>query len=362
MEVGPPGSPCRRGAQTTARGVGKEPGSWAAAWRVKPCAESSVVRSDRDRANQCGRSACENASAWYNVQVVINFTQEVDSQPSVWRRSADTARRLRTELPLPGQRVAVVGCGTSWFMGQAFAAYRERQSGAETDAFAASEMPTGRPYDLVVALSRSGTTTEVLEVVEQLCRNRTPVIAVTAVGGSPLVDLATRSVVLDFADEVAVVQTRFATGALLLLLSTCGWDVAASAARAEVVLAEDPVEIKAFEQFVFVGKGMAAGLASEAALKLRESARAWSEAYPAMEFRHGPISAVGTHTLVWSLDRIDTDLAAQAEATGASVTSGGDDPVVELVRVHRAAGQLAAARGLDPDSPVHLTRSVILER
>lgn len=290
------------------------------------------------------------------------FNQEVDSQPRAWRRSAEVAAEVRALLPGPGQRVAIVGCGTSWYMGQAFAAYREEHVGAETDAFTASEMPIRRRYDVVVTLSRSGTTTEVLEVVEEIRRRGTPVLAVTAVEDSPLTKLATHAIVLDFADEVAVVQTRFATSALLMLLSSCGWDVLASATRAEAVLAGTlPSSMDIAEQFVFVGRGMASALANEAALKLRESAHAWSEAYPSMEFRHGPISAVGPHSLVWSLDTIDVSLAAQIEATGATVVSDGKDPLAELVRVHRAAGRLAAARGFDPDSPVHLNRSVILE-
>jgi len=267
-------------------------------------------------------------------------------------------------LPRRGERVCVIGCGTSLFMGQAFAAHREARCGSETDAFPASEMPRNRRYDLVVVLSRSGTTTEVLDAAEAIRSRGFPVLGLTAVDDSPLVEVATKCIVLDFADETAVVQTRFATSALLLALSgCCGWDIEASARQADQVLrAPLPPEIGKAEQFVFIGRGAAAGLANEAALKLREAARLWTEAYPSMEFRHGPISAAGDRTVVWSLDPIDPDLCRQIEATGASVISGGGDPVVELVRVHLAAEQLADARGLDPNAPQHLARSVVLER
>ena len=283
------------------------------------------------------------------------------SQPSLWRLTAQLATDVGVQLPAEGQRVCVVGCGTSFFMGQAFAAYRERKCGYETDAFPASEAPLQRKYDLVIALSRSGTTTEVLEAVREVRQGSgTQVLAVTAVSGSPLVELASRSVVLGFADEGAVVQTRFATCALLLLLLSCGWDAGASAARAEQILDEGaPEEIGGTRQFVFLGRGLAAGVANEAALKLRESAGAWSEAYPSMEFRHGPVAAAGGGTLVWSMDAIDPALTAEARATGARVLSGGD-PLSELVRVHLAAERLAAAAGLDPDAPPHLSRSVVL--
>lgn len=60
-----------------------------------------------------------------------------------------------------GERVAIIGCGTSYFMAQSAAALRQDAGQGETDAFAASAFPRGRTYDRVVALTRSGITTEV---------------------------------------------------------------------------------------------------------------------------------------------------------------------------------------------------------
>ena len=64
-------------------------------------------------------------------------------------------------LPAPGERVAVIGCGTSWFIAQSYAAAREESGQGETDAFTASEMPRARRYDRLLVLCRSGTTTEI---------------------------------------------------------------------------------------------------------------------------------------------------------------------------------------------------------
>src|SRR5689334_10460057 len=79
---------------------------------------------------------------------------EVASQPGCWRRAARLASQVDGHvaklLPARGERVAVAGCGTSWFMAQSYAAAREQASYGETDAFAASEMPLGRRYDRVV--------------------------------------------------------------------------------------------------------------------------------------------------------------------------------------------------------------------
>ena len=298
----------------------------------------------------------------YKLARMSNFAREVSSQPAIWRQVAALTDKVRDSFPAQGNALCMIGCGTSLFIGQAIASYREQATSAWTDAFPASELPLDRTYDAALAISRSGTTTEVLEAVAAIRQRGVPVYAITAVRSSPLTDLVAHPIVLDFADETAIVQTRFATSALLLALAVfCDWDIEASAKQAEHALRVGaPRGIETAEQFVFLGRGLAAGLANEAALKLRESAGVWSEAYPAMEFRHGPISGTGPWTLVWSLDPIDPLLAEAIRATGATLVSGGGDPIAELVRVHLAADHLAKARGLMPDTPRHLTRSVVL--
>jgi fructoselysine-6-P-deglycase FrlB-like protein len=284
--------------------------------------------------------------------------QEVASQPDVWR----LAGGLDTDglLPQRGARVVAVGCGTSLYVAQAYAAARESGGHGETDAFPASELPPARRYDAALAISRSGTTTEVLEAVAAF-GERSLTIALTAVADSPLARSAGRAVVLPFADERSVVQTRFATTALAVLQAQLGIDVAAAAAAAERVLDEPlPVDVEAYERFHFLGRGWTVGLASEAALKLREAARAWSEAYPAMEYRHGPIALADERTLVVPIGRTDDALVADIRATGATVLDPEPEPLAAVVLAHRLAIALARARGFDPDNPRNLTRSVVL--
>jgi fructoselysine-6-P-deglycase FrlB-like protein len=243
-------------------------------------------------------------------------------------------------------------------MAQAAARWREDAGDGETDAYPASELPAGRRYDLCVAISRSGTTTEVIELLERVGGRS---LLITAVPDQPAGHVASSSIALPFADEGSVVQTRFATGWLALWRAHLGHDVDALAEDGRWALSAPlPGRLGDRRQFVFLGRGPAAGLAFEAALKLREAAGCWTEAYPAMEVRHGPISGIGPHSLVWSLDRLDDGIRAAVAATGAAVVQGDHDPMAELVRVHRAAVELAEANGLDPDHPRHLARSVIL--
>jgi fructoselysine-6-P-deglycase FrlB-like protein len=289
---------------------------------------------------------------------------EIAAQPACWRRAAQLAPSLVSALPGPGERTAVVGCGTPWFLAQSYAALREHAGHGETDAFAASQFPDGRRYARVLAITRSGTTTEVLRLLERL-RGTAPISVITADGGSPVVDAADQAVVLDFAEERSVVQTRFATTVLALLRAHLGEDVAGAVADAErTVVWEPPQEVLAADQFTFIGTGWAYGLAQEAALKMREAARAWTESYPAMEYRHGPISITAPGRVVWSFgplpDGLDRDVAAAGGTLVADSGPSGLDPMADLVRAQRLAVALAEARGHDPDRPRNLTRSVIL--
>jgi fructoselysine-6-P-deglycase FrlB-like protein len=285
---------------------------------------------------------------------------EIATQPAAWREAARRANSAAGLLPQSGERVAFVGCGTSWFIAQACATAREATCAGERDALAASEAPHDRAYDRIVAISRSGTTTEVLRYLANEAR-RTPALVITAVAGSPVADAGDDVIVLEFADEESVVQTRFATSALSLLRAHLGEDVEAAAIDAERVLAAPPaLDPTAFDHFVFLGVGWTNGLASEAALKLREAANAWTEAHPALEYRHGPIAVATDRSLVWMLGEIGADLVADVERTGATVVQLGCDPAAELVGAQLLAVALAESRGLDPDKPRNLTRSVVL--
>jgi fructoselysine-6-P-deglycase FrlB-like protein len=284
---------------------------------------------------------------------------EIRSQPDLWRRVSSGP--VPDDLAARGARMLVIGCGTSAFMAMSFAALRERAGFGETDWAYGSEVPAGRRYDAVLAISRSGTTTEIVDAMTAL-RADTKLL-LTAVPDSPLASLVDREVALDYADETSIVQTRFPTTALMLLRTSLGEDPAAALAdvakAVDGVLPADPTE---HDHFVYLGTGWTVGLAYEAALKMRESAQAWAEAYPAMDYRHGPIAVAGPKSLVWILGTPPAGLVGQVEATGARVVTDDLDPLAQLVQVQRLAVAAAHARGLDPDSPRGLTRSVVLAR
>ena len=167
---------------------------------------------------------------------------------------------------------------------------------------------------------------------------------------------------LDFADEQSVVQTRFATTTLALLRASpwSGPRARHRPGRAGRWRPSCPAGLLERTQFTFLGSGWTVGLANEAALKLREACSAWAESYPAMEYRHGPISIADARSAVWFLAPPPASLPEEVAATQALVLTPTGDPMAELVKVQRLTVALAAAKGLDPDRPRNLSRSVIL--
>ncbi|MDR6985718.1 fructoselysine-6-P-deglycase FrlB-like protein [Paenarthrobacter nitroguajacolicus] len=291
--------------------------------------------------------------------------EELVSQPEVWQRAVEQARAEKL-LPADGTRIAVIGCGTSWFMAQSYAAARESAGKGVTDAFAASEAflnsnSAGRKYDAVVAITRSGTTTEVLEILAGL-QGIVPTVAIIGDVSSPIVPLADAVIGLPYADERSVVQTRFATTALVYLLTSLGIDVAQAIEDArDAVSAPVSQELLDAEQFTFLGTGWTVGLAHEAGLKMREAVQGWTESYPAMEYRHGPISIAAPGRVTWLFGAQPEGLDQDMAVTGALYIHTDKHPLAELARVHKVTLERARVRGLNPDLPRNLTRSVILD-
>jgi fructoselysine-6-P-deglycase FrlB-like protein len=285
--------------------------------------------------------------------------EEIASQPDCWTEAAALADRVAALLPQPAERVAFVGCGTSWFMAQILACWHESRGEGEADAFTASEMPDRR-YDRVVALTRSGTTTEVLDRLRRL-KGQVPTLVVTADPAEPAAELADSTIDLGFADERSVVQTRFATTTLALFRAASGTDLGPMIEQARTSIAA-PLDsgLVGAEQITFLGQGWTVGLAHEAALKLRETSSSWAESYPAMDYRHGPIAIAGPGRAVWMFGPAPAGLAAEVTATGALFVQHARDPIAELVLAQRVAVARAVARGANPDEPRHLSRSVVL--
>jgi fructoselysine-6-P-deglycase FrlB-like protein len=289
---------------------------------------------------------------------MTHLEDEIFRQPASWTTAI--ARAAAAPLPGPGERVVVIGCGSSLNVSRAYARLREEAGQGLTDAYPASELTGTRAYDHMVFISRTGATSEVLDAL----RDAPAGVVTTAITADPEAALAQEAdnvVLLDYAGELSVVSSQFISTAIVLARAHLGADVSALPAAAAAELARPlPDGLAERTEFTFLGAGWAAFVADEAALKLREAAQTWAESYPALEFRHGPISVSDASTAVWGIGDIPASLVRDAELTGATVLDRGGDPLVGLIGAQRLAVELAARKGIDPDQPRSLSRSVIL--
>jgi fructoselysine-6-P-deglycase FrlB-like protein len=283
---------------------------------------------------------------------------ELATQPAILRQIKDFLPEVAHKLAKRGEKIAAIGCGSSWFMSMAAAGFREAAGDGETDVYAGSEFLYQRHYDRLVVITRSGTTSEIVELLK---RTKLPSVVITAVPDSPVTEFATESIIMDFADEQSVVQTRWATAALGLLRAHNGADLEKIADDCEIALQEDISSFTKLDQITFLGRGWTIGLAQEAGLKTREAAQFWSEAYPAFDYRHGPMSIAQEGRGVWMFGELDKYLEADIKKTGALLEKSTLDPMAHLVKAHRVCVALAKHKGLDPDNPRGLTRSIILD-
>lgn len=183
----------------------------------------------------------------------------------------------------------------------------------------------------------------------------------TADPAAPVWAAADGTVTFGFAYDRSIAQTQFATGALMPPRAHLGEDTAAPLAQVgEAVSRPWPEGAAERGQFTLLGRRWTVGLAEEAALELREAVGAGTEAYPAMEYRHEPISVIGPGGVVCNFGVADEEHVADAQRTGALVVRFDGDPLVDLEHAHRLAVELATSRGRDRDRRGNLTRLVIL--
>lgn len=287
-------------------------------------------------------------------------SEELATQPDMWAQAIGLPEEVLGLLPQDGERVLVLGCGTSYYVGDSYAQLRNDRGQGRTRAAIPSELDWIDDDEHVVVISRSGTTADVIDVVRRIHGTH----RITGIIGDVDTELgrlcADRTVHLGFADERSIVQTRFATTVLTTLRASIGAvpDTLVDDAR-RALEAPLPADIDTLRHTVFLGHRWSVGIAYEAALKLRESAGAWTESYPVWEYQHGPISCAGEGSLVWALEPLPAAVRADVLATGATLHESDLDAQASLVVAHRLGVALALAADRDPDTPPHLNRSVL---
>lgn len=215
-----------------------------------------------------------------------------------------------------------LGCGSSYCLCESAALSVRLRAEMTAQAFAGGDMLlNGERYrsaltgTLLVAPSRSGSTTEIVEAVRQLrgaAHVHVPLLAISCVAGSPLSAEADLALELPWAFDASVCQTRTVINlyaANLLIAAFLGGDEAliasidAAIRDGEAFMARAEPGIRqaagfAWTQAVVLADGELKGLASEGAIALTEIAAVQAQSYHLLDVRHGPMVVIGPDTLV----------------------------------------------------------------
>lgn len=332
---------------------------------------------------------------------------EMREQPEVLARIAASAKRtremVRSVLPERLDGITFVGRGSSdnaAMLGR----YACELAAHRPAGLAAPSLHTrySSPVDysgyLVVGLSQSGETPEVVATCERLRSSGAVVIAITNDASSPLAKVSHLALSTDAGAELAVPATKTVTGemALVLILASALGDglpgadelhVLPEAVEAVLSDEESPADLAlrwaGHERLLVTARGLAYAAALETALKVKETGRILAEGMSIADLLHGPIAAVSADLPVLNIDGGDViagdarDLLARLESLGAPVATCSPDPestlampggldevmytIVATVRGQQLARHLALARGLDPDHPSGLNKVTLTD-
>ena len=333
--------------------------------------------------------------------------QEIMTQPDAWEDALAAFGALAPQLTAQWQtlqpdEVVFTGCGSTHYLALSAAAIFQQLTGIRGRACPASELLlandsvlTNPDKTLLVAISRSGTTTETLTAVSQFRQQGGAAVwTITCYPESPLAQAADLVLPAAAAQEQSVAQTRSFSSMLLLAqalaahLGQADWSVLQQVpdyGRSLLIQTEPIVQKLAAKpeltRFAFLGSGPQFGVASEAMLKLTEMSLTVAAAFHFLEYRHGPMSMVAPETAVIGLlspifpqpeNQVLDEMAAKGAAVLRLACGEGDIalpahlptwvyPLLYLPSLQLLAYHRAVSKQLDPDNPRHLTAVVNLD-
>ena len=335
--------------------------------------------------------------------------REILSQPETW---AATLKNVQAQAGAlrdfyrAGRYESVIftGCGSTYYLSLAAAALLQEVTGVPARGLPASEIwlyprsaYVADRRTLLVAVSRSGETTETLRACESFLTNtQGSLLTLSCYPGKPLTTLGAMNLVFPEGQEESIAQTRaFSTLYLATVALAALWgerhellaelDHLPEAGRRLLSdydsLARDVGQDVTRDRFYFLGSGPRYGLACELSLKMKEMSLSHSEPFHFMEFRHGPKAMVTSSTLIVALASeanrsYETSVLDDMRTLGARVLALAESEaevafasnVSEAARnvLYLPVGQLLAfyrslSCGLDPDRLTNLSAVVKLD-
>jgi len=301
----------------------------------------------------------------------------------------------------------LVGCGTAGKVCMAGEYLFSKIAGKHINAYIASEFPNYKHYltpkSLVIAISQSGETADVLEAIEAAKKKSSRVISLLNVFGSTMMRASDEYFMINAGAERAVVSTK-ATTAQLAVITLLAYAAAGKLQEGKLLLmnAAEGVndmlnpryekhikklaaKLKDRNDVYIIGRSLNYPVALEAAIKLQETAYVHAEGFAGGELKHGPIALIDKGTPCIALvanDEVKDEIISNAmeiKSRGGFIIgiapennevfdywikvpdAGNASPIVNIIPVQILAYHLAVLRGCDPDMPRNLAKSVTVK-
>jgi glucosamine--fructose-6-phosphate aminotransferase (isomerizing) len=328
--------------------------------------------------------------------------REIKSQTEAWAQALNVTEAVSLPNAAQYEQVIFTGCGSTYYLSLAAAALYQELTGCVARAVPGGELLLNaqtiltNQRTLLVAISRSGTTTETVKAVEKFKLEMRGEVIVISNHEEVLSRLADISIVISKGQEESVAQTRSFASMYVAVTALC----VRMAGRSDLMqtisvlpkLGEQLMtkyeqfakiigENLNVDRFYFLGSGIRYGLACEVNLKMKEMTLTHSEPFHFLEFRHGPMSMVNQDAVVVGMlsdaNRVhETKVLSEMKTLGGMVTGFGENdadvqfesgipesvrgvlylPVLQLMAFYRSV-----AKGLNPDRPNHLHAVVRLD-
>ncbi|MBK8617612.1 MAG: SIS domain-containing protein [Anaerolineales bacterium] len=326
---------------------------------------------------------------------------EIKSQTDAWAQALEVTRAVTLPDPEKYEQVVFTGCGSTYYLSMAASATYQELTGRSARAVPGGELLLNSQIiltsqkTLLVAISRSGTTTETVKAVEKFKKENRGDVIVISNYDEVLSKFADVNIIIPSGQEESVAQTRSFASMFVAATAMCarmaGRDDLLDAMSAlpeagqRIMRDFEPAareigENLNFDRFYFLGSGIRYGLACEVNLKMKEMTLTHSEPFHFMEFRHGPMSMVNENAVVIGMvsesnysheKAVLNEMQALGGKIVALAESNADvsfmSQIPEQVRgvLYLPALQLMAyyrslAKGLNPDRPTNLTAVVKL--
>lgn len=322
--------------------------------------------------------------------ILHNFAERLSEFASILKRSS---------------KIYLVGCGTAYYATIAASYILSKIAQQEVISVAGSEFVYKEPFlnkqTLVVFLSQSGETIDIIEPLKKTKEKGIKTIALINVFGSSLYRLADYKIWLEAGPEICVISTKAFIAKLGVLGLTAYTMINKQESGRQLlknsidqlsrILEKDYqaeyldsiVKLLAKQEHIYtIGRGLSYPIALETALKIKEASYIHVEGFAGGELKHGPIALTekATPYLVFNPndETYETTLsnATEIKARGGLIIGISENPneifdfhipiancgiftmVPQVALAQLLAYKLAVEKGCDPDKPRNLAKSV----